>query len=183
MFRFSILCVLIAIGGCSKHQVKAKPVAAKPQKPMKKKAPPAESKTIVEASPNLGVTADIVDGCTVQIADLGKAPKFDYDDSDLLAEDRAVLDRIATCVVSGPLTGRKLQLVGRADPRGTQEYNMTLGNKRAKTVAMYLERVGVASQQITITTRGDLDALGKDESTWRGDRRVDMELLDGPAEN
>jgi outer membrane protein OmpA-like peptidoglycan-associated protein len=144
---------------------------------MKKAAP----KEIVEASPNLGIAAEVIDECTVQIADLGKAPKFDYDDSDLLSADREILDRIATCVVSGPLSGRSLQLVGRADPRGSQEYNLGLGTKRAKTVSTYLQRVGVPGTQISITTRGDLDAAGRDETTWRGDRRVDMELAPAAA--
>jgi peptidoglycan-associated lipoprotein len=176
MSRFSALVFLSAIAACgTKAQIKVETPVVKAKITLKKKAPPEE---IVVATPNIGVQQTVIDECTVQLADLGKAPKFDYDAFELLPTDREILDRIATCVISGPLTGRTVELIGRADPRGTQEYNMSLGSKRAHTVAEYLKRVGVPGTQISTTTRGDLDSSGKDEFTWRGDRRVDLQLME-----
>ncbi|MBA2538598.1 MAG: OmpA family protein [Deltaproteobacteria bacterium] len=140
---------------------------------------PAKKKEVVLASANLGISSELVDQCMVRLADAGKAPRFDYDETDLMIEDRNVLDVVGRCVMTdGPLAGRALQLVGRADPRGTQEYNLALGNKRANAVEEYLVRMGVTRGQINITTRGDIDATGRDEVSWRNDRRVDLTLME-----
>jgi hypothetical protein len=83
---------------------------------------------------------------------------------------------VAKCVTTGALKGRTLHLVGRADPRGTVEYNFVLGESRADSVSSYLEGLGVDSSRITSTSRGKLDATGTDEPTWQLDRRVDVDL-------
>ena len=104
------------------------------------------------------------------------APRFDFDDAELLPQDRDVLEQIARCVTTGPLKGRKLALVGRADPRGETEYNMVLGDRRADSVRDYLTRLGVSSGALSQTSRGELDSEGVDETTWKRDRRVDIAL-------
>ena len=76
----------------------------------------------------------------------------------------------------GARAGRHLKLVGHADPRGEQEYNLTLGAHRASSAAMYLEQLGVNPSNVTETSRGKLDAMGTDETGWRKDRRVDLDL-------
>lgn len=124
----------------------------------------------------VGVSDDIVRACNVTIDNPTSAPKFDLDTSELTAEDRAVLDQVARCVTTGPLRGNSLSLVGRADPRGEQEYNMVLGGSRAAAVRTYLTHAGVDGARIATTSRGKLDATGSDEATWRLDRRVDVEL-------
>jgi peptidoglycan-associated lipoprotein len=73
------------------------------------------------------------------------------------------------------LRGRTLHLTGRADPRGENDYNMALGSSRAASVGSYLAALGVARLQIVQTSRGKLDATGHDETSWRLDRRVDVE--------
>jgi peptidoglycan-associated lipoprotein len=101
---------------------------------------------------------------------------FAFDSAKLLQEDLAVLDKVAACFASGPLRGRGMKLVGRADPRGGEEYNMTLGQSRADSVGTYLERRGVARSQLETTSRGAMDAVGTDEPSWARDRRVDVLL-------
>ena len=87
-----------------------------------------------------------------------------------------VLAQIAKCVTTGPLAGRALELVGRADPRGESEYNMALGERRASSVREYLSRLGVDRAKLIESSRGKLDAMGTDENGWRRDRRVDILL-------
>lgn len=106
------------------------------------------------------------------------APKFDFDQNAILPEDRDVLAKVAQCLTTGPLKGRNIRLVGRADPRGEKEYNMSLGERRANAVVKYLTALGVAAPQMSETSRGALDATGGDEAAWREDRRVDIDLLD-----
>lgn len=144
------------------------------------KKPPAKDETDLTSArarkSNVAVADDIVKACKIQLSNVERAPKFDFDDADLLPEDRDVLEQIARCVTTGPLKGRALDLVGRCDPRGELEYNMVLGDYRAESVHDYLARLGVAPTAMARTTRGDLDAEGKDEEGWQRDRRVDISL-------
>jgi peptidoglycan-associated lipoprotein len=124
----------------------------------------------------VNVSDEILRACQVHFDDVDRAPKFDFDRSGLDASDRNVLDQIATCVTTGPLRGRTLLLTGRADPRGETEYNMVLGSYRSNAVGAYLQQLGVRAPQLSITSRGELDAKGTDEATWAIDRRVDITL-------
>ncbi|HEY2518010.1 MAG TPA: OmpA family protein [Polyangiaceae bacterium] len=110
------------------------------------------------------------------IEDTGAAPKFDFDSVVLNTTDRSELDQLATCMTTGPLKGKNIQLVGRADPRGEAEYNMNLGATRANAVQHYLAQLGVSNGRLNTTSRGALDAQGHDDASWAADRRVDLEL-------
>ncbi|HEY4239497.1 MAG TPA: OmpA family protein [Kofleriaceae bacterium] len=130
------------------------------------------------ASPNLAVGDRLAEACGLHIDNVQTAPKFDFDAAALEPADRDLLQQVATCLTTGPLHGKTLQLVGRADPRGTSEYNLGLGSRRANEVTAYLERLGVKSPQLSPTTRGALDANGTDDASYRTDRRVDLVLKD-----
>jgi peptidoglycan-associated lipoprotein len=160
--------------GCHKPAVKTTPSVA--QTPAAAPAPKPEPPKPV--SPTVSASDELVTQCKLSIDNVPSAPKFDFDTAELEPADRDVLQQIATCVTTGPLKGKKLELVGRADPRGTTEYNLGLGTRRAGTVATYLERLGVHEAQLAETTRGALDAQGTDDATWRTDRRVDLKLVD-----
>jgi peptidoglycan-associated lipoprotein len=71
-----------------------------------------------------------------------------------------------------------MKLVGRADPRGASDYNMTLGQSRADAVEKYLGNKGLQKGKVESTSRGAMDATGTDESGWNRDRRVDILLGD-----
>jgi peptidoglycan-associated lipoprotein len=138
--------------------------------------PPDTAAKAAPVSTNLSASDDLVRQCQLHFDNKVEAPKFDFDHFELSSQDRNVLQQIAGCVTTGPLKGRKLALVGRADPRGTEEYNLGLGDRRAHTVGEFLHRLGVDSHAINSSTRGALDASGNDDSSWRDDRRVDVEL-------
>ncbi|MDB4963192.1 MAG: peptidoglycan-associated outer rane lipoprotein [Myxococcales bacterium] len=128
-----------------------------------------------QVSPSLAISPDILAACGIK-AMKSANPTFDTDKDELTPDDRAVLDQVATCLTTGPLKGKTLSLIGRADPRGTEEYNLGLGSRRASSVSQYLARLGVGAPQLAVTTRGALDAQGSDESGWQKDRRVDLQL-------
>jgi len=176
-----IAFVLAAVVGCSKDKKVAKPiptatkpVAAKPADDKLLEAIPADQ----QVSPNLALSGDIVKMCNIKVTANAAtaAPSFDYDKEELHPEDRAVLDQLATCLMTGALKGKSVALTGRADPRGTEEYNLGLGSRRAASVSTYLVRLGVGEPQLGVTTRGSLDASGTDEAGWAKDRRVDITL-------
>jgi len=131
---------------------------------------------VVVVSPSVRVDAELAAKCKLEFNDAASAPKFDFDASELSAEDDDILSQIARCVTTGPLTGGALDLVGRADPRGESEYNMALGDRRASSVGDYLSSLGVDRATLTLSSRGKLDATGTDESGWLRDRRVDILL-------
>ena len=103
---------------------------------------------------------------------------FAFDSANVRPSDKAVLQKLSKCFADGPLKGRQMRLVGHADPRGESEYNMVLGGKRADNVKNYLTQEGLPDGQVSTTSRGELDAVGTDESSWSEDRRVDVVLAD-----
>lgn len=169
---FALIVAIAACGGSSKPTVP-------PGKPDLPQA--ADSTQLAQVaknekvSPNLSLSGDIVKLCNITRGATAN-PSFDYNKDELTPEDRAILDQLAVCLTKGPLKDKAVSLVGRADPRGTEEYNLGLGSRRSNSVGSYLEHLGVHQVQLFVTTRGSLDATGTDEASWQQDRRVDVLL-------
>lgn len=125
---------------------------------------------------NVQLSNEIVAACKIDFGNIAEAPKFEYDRSAILDEDRGLLEQVATCLRTGALKGRGLKLVGRTDPRGDAEYNMALGQRRAGSARQYLLNLGVDSSAVTETSRGEMDATGTAAPGWELDRRVDILL-------
>lgn len=174
-----LAALLACAAGCSKDKAKAQttptPPAAAPAAAAQAKKSAADVKADQPVSPSLSVSADIAAACGLK-ASGNPTPKFDYDKDELTEDDRAVLAQLATCLTTGALKGKPVLMIGRADPRGTEEYNMGLGSRRAHSVSQYLVRLGVPQPQLEVSTRGAIDATGTDEAGWRQDRRVDVQL-------
>ena len=103
-------------------------------------------------------------------------PKFDFESPELRADAKETLTRLAKCLSSGSLQGRKVLLTGHCDARGEYEFNMGLGAERAEGAKTFLVGLGVNVAQISTSSRGKLDANGTDEAGWQNDRRVDIEV-------
>ena len=131
----------------------------------------------VAVSPSVSVDSELLATCKLPLSNVSEAPKFAFDESDLALADYEMLQLIGRCVSNGPLAGRALKLTGRADSRGTDEYNLALGARRANTVASYLEQFGVEGRQLKETSRGELDSIGTDPAGRQADRRVDISLM------
>jgi peptidoglycan-associated lipoprotein len=151
------------------------PVTVTPP-PVATVAPPAPAGPSKSDKMAVNVDDDIIKACNLKFENLDDAPKFDYDTDALTQGEKNILEAIAKCLTTGPLKGRAVDLVGRADPRGETEYNMTLGAKRARSVHSFLGGLGVPGDKLRDTSRGELDAKGTDEEGWRKDRRVDVRL-------
>ena len=130
---------------------------------------PAQSS---DTSANVAIDDAILRACHIR----SDEAYFPFDSSKLESSDMSPLSAVAKCFADGPLKGHSLKLVGRADPRGDDEYNMVLGQSRADRVGDALHRDGLGRDRMTSTSRGDLDAKGHDESGWTKDRRVDVLL-------
>jgi peptidoglycan-associated lipoprotein len=103
---------------------------------------------------------------------------FAFDSSQVQPDAAAALSALARCFATGPLAGHGMKLVGHADPRGEAEYNLGLGQRRAGSVAAFVEAHGVKPSNVATTSRGAFDAVGTDEQGWARDRRVDVLLAE-----
>ncbi len=99
---------------------------------------------------------------------------FDFDSSLLRGEDKPRLVRVARCLRAD----QKLHVTveGNADDRGTEEYNLQLGSKRANSVERYLEALGVSHAQLKTVSYGFERPLctEENESCWAENRRAGM---------
>jgi peptidoglycan-associated lipoprotein len=176
----AVLVVLAPVAsatlGCADHKAAVPPPmtpATAPAAPPKNEAPAPATDAAIDTGA-LHVSDAIARACGLPRSE--SAPKFDFDSTTIAPQDRELLAAIARCLVDGALRGQSLALIGRADPRGEDEYNMSLGESRADTVQRYLHDLGVGANHVRATSRGKMDAKGTDEQTWAVDRRVDIEL-------
>jgi peptidoglycan-associated lipoprotein len=98
---------------------------------------------------------------------------FDFNDFDLAGDSAAQAERDAECLKKAG--DRRVDLVGHTDPRGTEEYNLALSDRRAQAVRQYLQRLGINPTRLRPVPKGELEASGTDESGWVKDRRVDVQ--------
>lgn len=101
-----------------------------------------------------------------------EAAYFDYDSSTLSPAARDALQRNANCIRSRNLT--RVTVSGSTDPRGTEEYNLALGDRRARATIQYMTSLGVPDSVMTAGSVGEEMAQGEDESGWARDRRADF---------
>ncbi len=106
-------------------------------------------------------------------ADLESVFYFDYDQSTLTSSARAALDAQAAALRGG---SGDIRLEGHADERGSREYNLALGERRAKAVADYLAIQGVSRARIEVVSYGEERpvSLRSDESAYAQNRRVEL---------
>ena len=104
---------------------------------------------------------------------------FELDQSTLSDQSRATLD--AKLPLLNANTGLRLQVVGHADERGSDEYNLALGQRRAAAAKRYLTDRGIASDRITVVSRGEEQPVctASDESCWSQNRRDEFEIVAG----
>ncbi len=149
------------------------PVAATPEGHATATSPTAQSASLPSpTSSNVSISDEIRSKCGISDADA----YFPFDSAHVTSSDHSPLDQVAKCFTQGPLAGRSVKLVGRADPRGPSDYNLTLGQSRADAVSSYLAARGMSKDKAQPTSRGAMDASGTDESGWQHDRRVDVLL-------
>jgi len=96
---------------------------------------------------------------------------FDYDVADLTDAARSVLQKDADYMRQH--SSLRITVEGHADSRGTNEYNLALGERRASAVRDYLVGLGIAVARISIVSKGEEEPLCRDEieSCWSQNRR------------
>ena len=148
-----VLALALAMGaGCAKKNTEADTVA-----------PVAESSN------------SAIDAAAQQITD--GVVYFDFDKYDVKAEYRDMLKQKAELMKQYPSI--RVRIEGNCDERGTQEYNLALGERRAKAAYDYLVTLGVAPSQLEMVSYGKENPAvqGHNESAWSQNRRDDFRVI------
>ena len=124
--------------------------------------------------------ADSLAGRASQVmTDLRAMINFDYNEATIRGTDQANLDRKAAIMQANP--GLRIRVSGHADERGSDEYNLALGNRRAAAAQRYLQNKGIDASRIDVISYGEerpLDNAGT-EDAFAHNRRDEFEATAG----
>ena len=143
-------------------------------------APPAPPPAA--APPPSQVETTVVPGSVQDFrVNVGDTVHFAYDKSDITDEDRDILQRQAAWLQKYPQV--RVTVEGHCDPRGTREYNLALGGRRANAVKDYLISLGVPSSRIDTISYGKERPVCTEstEECWAQDRRGVTTITSGAA--
>jgi len=185
MNRLSVVVALALAAGCAHQEEK------KPEAPVAPQASSSNPNTqMAQTAPQTGTcNADLdcaakqlcIRGRCVDItADLAECSNvrvhFEFNASELAESDKAGLERSARCLKADH--DLHVTIEGNADERGTEEYNLALGDRRATTVARYLESLGASAAQLKTVSFGKENPLcvEHDEDCWQRNRRAELQV-------
>jgi peptidoglycan-associated lipoprotein len=137
--------------------------------------PPPAKPTVVKTEPPL----------SEQFGKAVTAVYFEFDEADLTAATQEKLRRIADWLLQDPHRTLSFRIEGNCDPRGSAEYNMGLGDRRARAAKNFLVSLGVDANRIDTISYGLEKAIGDYEGSpdvapsWAHDRRDDFVYLSG----
>jgi len=104
---------------------------------------------------------------------------FDLDRSNIRSDDMGALDQKVAILQANP--DLRIRVGGHCDERGSDEYNLALGNRRAQSTKQYLVSHGIDASRIETQSWGEERPLvdGHDESAWSQNRRAEFEVTSG----
>ncbi len=99
---------------------------------------------------------------------------FDFDKSEITSEAREIIEAHARYLSANPSV--RIVVEGHCDERGTREYNLSLGERRGKSVQQIMSLLGVSGSQIEVVSYGEERpaVMGHDENAWAMNRRVEF---------
>ena len=170
---------LLSAGGCSRKQSKTEEVTT----PATLGAPKSSSE-----DEEAGRRAEAERQARLRDAERGQSVRdqiqafesepiyFDFNSPDLRPQYRPLLEKKAAWLKSHPEYSLKIE--GHCDERGTEEFNLALGERRAKVVMSYLVSLGVSPGRISTISYGEErpSASGHDERAWAKNRRAEFRL-------
>jgi peptidoglycan-associated lipoprotein len=156
------MVMVIGLTGCAKKvPPPAPPPPAPPAAPAPPPPPPPPPAPAPAPAPQRPLTEDEIFS-RKSVDDLNREMPlaevhFDYDSSTIRDQDRAVLQKNADYLRRWPSI--KATVEGHADARGTNEYNLALGDRRANAVREYLVGLGIAADRLTAVSKGEEDPV------------------------
>lgn len=168
--------VAMMAAGCAKEDVvkKDEPIVAPP--PVAVVAPPVAP---VEPPPAKQEPAqEVVAAKAADVTVALETVYFDFDKSDLRKDARDALSKNSETLLK-TVADAKIKVEGHCDERGSDEYNLALGDRRAKSVAKYLTTLGVKADRISTISYGkEKPAVsGNNEAAWSKNRRAEFVII------
>lgn len=171
-------------GGCANKEVvksEEQPGATSKAEPKIEQAKPEPTKTevpLVESKPVTAEPKTVEESVKAPVTKALETIYFDFDKSDLRKESRDVISQNAEVLLKTK-TDAKIKIEGHCDERGSAEYNLALGERRAKSVQQYLITMGVAADRLSIISYGkEKPAVeGHDEAAWAKNRRAEFVIV------
>ena len=174
------LVALVGVGGCKKKQPAAAPtpvVDNRPTQPTPQPTtPPAEA---CDAACREARDAAARNAVATATAALTATIYFHYDASEITTESRATLDaKVPVMTQNGTV---RIRVAGHTDSRGSDEYNLALGQRRAAAAKRYLTDRGIDASRIEIVSFGEERPVctEEDESCYSRNRRDEFEVTAG----
>ena len=166
------LSLMIFFTACGKKKVETKPV----EKPVVKEV---EEKVVKEEKPELTEEEIFAKKSLDELNNEGhlKEIYFNFDKYDIREDAKPILQSNADWLLSH--TSVEFVIEGNCDERGTVEYNIALGEKRAKSAKQYLVSLGVPAERIKVTSYGKSKPVvkGIDEETHQKNRRDNFRIV------
>jgi peptidoglycan-associated lipoprotein len=162
-----LLCCGIAAAGCAKKEV------VKQDEPLAQTAAPSAETTTPVQDQQAAKDTTVTDESLKDVMAFDTI-YFDFDSFTLSDAARATLDKNAQSMLKR--SGDKIRLEGNCDERGSDEYNLALGEKRAKAALNYLLTLGVPQDRLSVISYGEEKPAdqGHDEAAWAKNRRVEF---------
>ena len=135
-------------------------------------SPPGCDEPVID--PRADTDASRSANTTFRLEDVLRTIYFDYNDATIRPESKAFLSQVAEALVSQPT--QSIEIEGHCDIRGSTEYNLHLGERRARSVQKYLLAQGVTPEQVSIISYGEerpVD-LGQSERAHQLNRRAEL---------
>lgn len=166
-----IVVALLALAACHRP-----PEPTSPNVGLTKPVEPPKPPDLGRFPPRITVEIyHVYVGDVIRNSCTGSYPFFDFDSKRVRPEEQPDMQRLAECMKTGPLRDKSIQLIGRADPRGSEEYNEKLGLERAERVKTFLVSRGIDSGRVLTKSLGEKDASPSPED-WPKDRHVEVTL-------
>jgi peptidoglycan-associated lipoprotein len=170
------LLALVALAGCATTGTQPEETAP-PSRPVVEEPPPVErGETFPDGLDIASLTLDQLNA-EVQRRGLLRDIHFDFDRYELRPGDRAILRENAAFLKRHPTL--QILIEGHCDERGTVEYNLALGDKRASASEWYLMRAGVVSTRMASVSYGKERPLDPrhEEEAWAKNRRAHFRIV------
>jgi peptidoglycan-associated lipoprotein len=176
LFSFAIVAAALVLTGCTKKPVRPSPDQTVFGPTGGGTITPTEVPTFVNPSDQIAARTDGVLEDEFTIRGLLQPVYFDFDKSAIKQSERPKFEAAVEYLKKNPQ--HRLLLEGHCDWRGTAEYNLGLGDRRAGASKQYLVKLGVDVKRLEILSKGSLDAAkNAPEEQMAKDRRVELVIL------
>jgi len=174
-----LLATAVLAAACGGSPPPEEPAPEPTPAPAPAPAPPRDDSAERERMERERMAREAAERARAVAAELATMINFDYDQALIRDADQGTLDRKGAILQANPNV--RIRIAGHCDERGSDEYNLALGNRRAAAAKRYLENKGIDGGRIEVVSYGEERPLnpGTDEGAYAQNRRDEFEITAG----